>query len=194
MTPPRKHPAAARRRRRTRAVRTFTLVELLAVLVVLGVVASGVALSVRGSTEPARLRAATLQLEQTLRLGRRWATRQRVPVWLQLRLGTGAYRLAGAVGESSQEPPRADERPAGLGTWRALDGVLVSQVWLGSSGAGGSQGGVFAVRLTPAGASLPWAVELQAGPERRVLAFDGVTGRAAGPLEDLRPRTRTTAR
>ena len=152
----------ATKRRRESHVYGLTLVELLVVAVLVGLVAAGAAVSVAGSTDRARLRAATVELEQTLRQARHRARSHRQSVWLGLECGSARYRMMLDGKEGSP--------------WRSLHGVRVV--------AGGVRGEEpsrldekLTIRITPAGASLPFALGMQTEHARRVVWTDGVTGR-----------------
>lgn len=146
--------------------RAFTLIELLVVVVLIGLAATTVAVGVRGTTDTAQLRAATLQLEHTLRAARWRARTRHESVGLQMQPGTGHYRLV--------LPTRRDG--AAL-PWKSLEGVVMVQASVATARGPGSPGGTWLVRTTPGGASLPWALELQVGARRRVVWTDGVTAR-----------------
>jgi type II secretion system protein H len=156
------------------ARRAFTLIELLVVVTLLGLAAALVTLRLGGSTDQAQLRAATVEIEQALRLARHRARTRHQPVWLLFRPGTGHYRI---VLRPTQDVAHA--------RWRTLDGVTITRIAacdlvdrVGSTGnAPLSRDGVFALRVTPTGAMLPWALEIRAAAARRVLWTDGVTGR-----------------
>lgn len=149
---------------RRRAARGFTLLELLVVLVILGIVAAGVGVQARGTTSGVSLRAATLQIEQALRLARFRARTARVPVWLVFTRGPGKYRV-----DSGQQ----------RGPWHALERVSIERgAMRGARGPAGSEN-TFAVRITYTGASLPWALEIRSAEARRVVWTDGITGRIA---------------
>ncbi len=160
--------------------RALTLIELLVVLVLIGLLAGGLTLRLGGSTERARLRAATLQIEQTLRLARHHARTRRQPVWLRFELGGGRYRWETAA--SAQRP--------GVHPWKSLDHVVIERAALRHNAAeeAGTAGDVrwnasttaletFVVRITPRGASLPWTLQLRSGTTRRIIWSDGITGR-----------------
>jgi Tfp pilus assembly protein FimT len=143
----------------------LTLVELLVVVALLGLAAAGVTMSQRGATDAARLRAATLEIEQTLRLARHLATTQRRPVWVCLRGGSPAQRAPGA----------AAAPPAGT-LAKTLDGVTLAGATV--RGAEHTESGnTLTIRVTPSGATLPWALELHAERAKRVVWTDGVTAR-----------------
>lgn len=164
---PRSYSAADTHPQRTGQA-AFTLVELLVVVTLVGLAAAGVTLSLRGTTEPACLRAATLQIEQTWRLARHRAATRHVPVWVQFQSGGGRYRLVWS------------EETTGVGpAWKTLDGVTIVRGTVLSSATPREREGLLTLRITPSGASLPWALELSAGQARRVLWTDGATGRVA---------------
>lgn len=146
--------------------RSFTLIELLVVVVLLGLAATAVTIGVRGATDTARLRAATAQLEQMLRMACWCARTRHESVWLQLQPGTGQYRLL---------RPSQPDGPAL--PWKSLDGVVMARATIATTPGRGSSGETWLVRTTPGGSSLPWALELQVGPRRRVVWTDGVTAR-----------------
>lgn len=147
--------------------RAFTLLELMVVVVLLGLAATIVTFGLAGTTEPARLRAATLELEQTLRLARYRAQTRHQVTGIVFQPGSARYRL--------QEVRAADADDA---PWRALDAVTIV-AGLHPGGAVTRAGAEFAVRLTPAGVGLPWALELQAGRLRRVIWSRGIGGELA---------------
>jgi general secretion pathway protein H len=144
----------------------FTLLELLVVVVLLGLAASTLGLRLNGTTARARLRAATVRIEQAQRLARHRATTRRQSVWLVFQPGSGRFRMA--AGAQSDE-----ERSV----WQTLDHVTVVRAALRDQPSGASSVESFVVRITPSGASLPWALELRSATARRVVWSDGVTGR-----------------
>ncbi|MEW6252157.1 MAG: prepilin-type N-terminal cleavage/methylation domain-containing protein [Planctomycetota bacterium] len=138
--------------------RGLTLVELLVAVLLLGAAAGGVALGVRGTTDPARLRSATLELEQALRLGRQWTARRHAPAWVQMERGTGRYRLVTDA----------------AGAWHVLPEVSFTQA--GPLNTEPASGPLCVLRIAPTGATLPWAAELRCGTRRRIVWSDGITG------------------
>ncbi len=151
----------------------FTLVELLIVIVLVGLAASIVTVQMHGSTDRARLRAATLRIEQSLRLVRHRAMTHHEPVWLVFQLGRSRCRLAFA--EQPQGEPSV---------WHTLDGVIIKRAAVRRQGASSSKQEEFTIRITPTGASLPWALELWASSARRVVWTDGISGRL-GFVDDI---------
>jgi len=173
MTPARQHvrtPAG----RSSAAPRAFTLLELLVVVALLGLAAAALTVQLSGLTERARLRAAALDIEQTLRLARHQAAKTRQPVWLQFTRGTGRYRLVWA-GAMAPTP----------GGWRVLEHVTLAGAEVpGTSPAAAGLRPVqrdetFTLRLSPSGTTLPFALELHAGQLRRVVWTDGISGHLA---------------
>lgn len=166
------------------AARAFTLLELLAVVVLLGLAAGGVALHLHGVTAEARLRAATVELEQALRRARHQALTRHRPVWVELQPGTGVYRTTTGAAD---------------GPWQTLQGVIIERAAFQAQGFPvPPRDDAFAVRITPAGASLPWGVALRAGSAHRVLWTDGLTARwqvgADGEWDDMLGRTEARGR
>jgi general secretion pathway protein H len=139
--------------------RGLTLVELLVVLALLGLAATSVALKLGPTTRAARLRSATLQIEQLLRLARHQAvaTHQRVDV--QFECGGQRFRVV-------------DGRQ--VGPWHVLDGVTVSGARLAERA---MQPGLLAVPVVPGGVVVPFALELQAGAALRVVWNTALPGR-----------------
>jgi len=148
--------------------------ELLIVVVLLGLAATTVAVELDSTTDTARLRAATTELEQTLRLARHQAGKTHRPSWLQLELGTGHYRLVLAAQKQTHDFP-----------WHTLEGVTVARAAIGRRSAEAptptptNRETIFTIRVSPTGATLPWAVGLHAGGAKRVVWSDGITGRLA---------------
>jgi prepilin-type N-terminal cleavage/methylation domain-containing protein len=161
-TSPLPHAASPRPHRVPRAL---TLMELLVVVALVALLATGVAVQLQGTTESGRLRSAALQLEQTLRRARHRATTRHESVWLQLHLGTGRYRTV------------LQDESAARAVWQSLDGATIEGAVIGSDAGRGLHSEILTIRITPSGASLPWAVRLRAGSARRVIWTDGVTGR-----------------
>lgn len=143
----------------SRSHRALTLVELLVVVLLLGVAASVVGVSWRGSTDAARLRAATIELEQAVRTVSRHARLHRQPATLALALGTGRYRLEWST---AADPG-----------WRTLRGVTLES----PDSAAPPAGAVQRIRIGAAGAALPWKIALRAGQQRRVVVSDGIRAR-----------------
>jgi len=144
----------------------FTLLELLVVLALIGLAASVVSVHLHGATDAARLRAATLQIEQTLHLARQRALMRHETVSLVFEIGGARCRLV--FGD------QAENRD---GAWHTAEGVTVRSAAFRGQGAVSAEGEEFAVRLTPTGASLPWAVELWTHKMRRIAWTDGISGR-----------------
>ncbi len=151
----------------------FTLVELLVVVVLVGLAASVVTVQLRGSTDRARLRAATLRIEQTLRLARHRAMTHHESLWLVFRLDSDRYCLA-----------FAEQGKDGSNAWHTLDNVSVRRAAVQGQEASASGQEEFAIRITPTGASLPWALELWTSSARRVVWTDGISGRL-GFVDDV---------
>lgn len=145
----------------------FTLLELLIVVGLIGIAATTLALQLAGRTSAARLRAAELELEQTLRLAHQQARARHAPVRLELRLASGQYRLV-LAGDDDQSPALS---------WRAFDGVTIQRAAYDAQPIAWQREGTFALRVMPNGASLPLAMILQAGDQQRTIWIDGVTGR-----------------
>lgn len=151
----------------------FTLVELLVVVVLVGLLATTVTVRLQGATDDARLRAAAVQIEQTLRAARHRARTFRETTWLLFQSGSPRYRLIYGAHRDVQE-----------GGWQSLDGVTIARVAALSSTPSTDDSNssiankdAFALRITPTGATLPWALEIHAGTSRCVLWTDGVSGR-----------------
>lgn len=148
----------------TRHCGALTLIELLVVVTLVGVAAATVTVRLGSATDRARLRAATLQLEQAVRLARHRALTRRQPVWLELQMKPAGYRIRTSPAET---PP-----------WRWLEGVRLAATGPRSGRPAASRAAdQFTIRLTPSGAWLPWALEMQAGNARRVIWSDGAIAR-----------------
>jgi len=146
--------------------KAFTLLELMVVVVLVGLAATIVAVQLRGASDQARLRAAALTIGQNLRLARYRAMTRHAPTWLAFRIGSDRMRLVFASN---------DEHASGA--WHSLDGVTIARATLRGGRPRTGAEDAFAVRLTPSGASLPWALELRLGSHARVVWSDGVSGR-----------------
>jgi type II secretion system protein H len=166
MSAQRRSHEATKRRRGCATNGAFTLVELLVVVVLVGIAASVVTLQLHGSTDRARLRAATIQLEQALRLARHRAMTRHETVWLVFEVGGGRYRLVFARQEQDT-----------TGVWHTLDSVSIKRAAVRGEAAPSTRQDEFAIRVTPTGASLPWALELWTRSARRVVWTDGISGR-----------------
>ncbi len=83
-------------------------------MTLIGLAAATVSVRMAGATDRARLRAATLQLEQAVRLARHRALSRRQPVWLELQMKPAGYRIRTSP---AQAPP-----------WRWLAGVRLAQI------------------------------------------------------------------
>lgn len=142
--------------------------ELLVVAVLVALSATIVTVHLGGATRSARLRSATVEIEQALRLARHRARTRHEPVWLEFQVGSGRYRLV-----------FAEHRGTADSVWRALAGVTVERASTGTAQQLTLPGERLAIRLTPTGATLPWALELRVRSARRVVWTDGVTGRLA---------------
>ena len=152
-------------RHRDVGVEALTLIELLVALVLIGMAATIVTINLQGSTDKARLRAATLEIEQTLRLARHTAQRHHQPVWLIFEPERSRYRL------EFLEPTNAESS-----AWRALDGLRIQRVaYAATEPALAGSTNPFVVRITPSGVTLPWALELWGRDSRRVVWSDGVS-------------------
>jgi prepilin-type N-terminal cleavage/methylation domain-containing protein len=152
--------------------RALTLIELMVVLVLLGLAATVVTVELQGTTQGGRLRSATVQIEQVLRLARHLTARSHRPTWLEFERGSGRYRVLFGSRTGSQP-----------GNWHLLQGVVIVGGGFpkapGAESAAGQPGhdDAFTIRIGSGGSTLPFALELQAGAARRLLWTDGVTGR-----------------
>jgi len=144
-------------------VPAFTLVETLAVLVLLGIAATLVLLRLPGSDDGPRLRAAAQTLEQTFQLVRNQARTRRQTMMLELEPGTNRYRWLEPSGICERTP------------WRQLDGVDIDAA-RSVSGAPVRGAAVFTIRIGPTGACPPWAARLRRGAAGRLIWCEGITG------------------
>src|SRR5512139_3106251 len=120
----------------------FTLVELLCVTALMAVAAAIVTVRLAGSTGQARLRAARLESESTLRRARQFTASRHRPAWLEIDCEQRRIRAAFA-------------KPEGIvGTWKSLDRVRVTDVEIGDSVV--RAGEPVRIRVTTAGITLPW--------------------------------------
>lgn len=150
----------------------FTLIELMVVVVILGIAAATVSLKLTGSTQRARLRSAAVKIEQVLRQARHQAVMRHEPVWIVVE----PTRIA------MQEPQRDHH-----GAWHGLD-ARVARAMHRDAAAVDPAVRRFTLHLTPSGATLPWAMELNLGELRQSIWSDGVTGsvqRAEGGLNQI---------
>ena len=139
----------------------FTLTELVVVVTLLGIVAVTVSVRLAPATDRARLRGATLTIEQTLKLARHRAMTKHQPVWIEFR-PDGTYRTRFAPHAGQPNAP-----------WRSLANVRIQATNPRRRHAGQPT----TIRLTPSGASLRWALELRSGLATRVVWSEGVHGR-----------------
>jgi type II secretion system protein H len=156
--------------------RAFTLIELLAVTVLMAVAASMVALRLDGFTVHGRLRAALSQIAAVHRLARMEAITSGQP-----------RRISYAVAEDRC----AIERPevAG-GEWGWVAGsaqqisgrVRIDGVVVASNGA--SQQSVDGIRIRSDGTSTSYVVVISAADSRAAVSIHGLTGRGR-PYYDL---------
>lgn len=157
--------------------RALTLLELLSVTLLLGVTAVLVTVRLHSATGAARLRGATLQLEQTMRTASVIARRRHEPVWFVIECGSGRYAL-----RTSARPPAE---------WRHLDGVIATRFIAGSELRSAQAHGALTVRVSPSGAVLPWKVELRAGALVRTVWYvgygEGLSSRE-GSIDDCAER------
>ena len=144
----------------------FTLVELLVVVALLGLMATAILLRVDGVTDEARLNAATRMIQQTLRLARSQAMTRRRPAWIIFELDGSRYGLAHSDGEAAKSTKCQHTEGVKFkrGAYRQDSGPIDSSP-------------KFKVRVMPTGASIPWAIELERGQQRRVLWTNGLTAR-----------------
>lgn len=161
--------------------RAFTLLELMVVVVLLGLAAAIVTVRLDGMSNSSRLNGAALRIEQSLRLTCMRAQSGHEPAWMAFAVGSDRYRLGGAADQSAPQSRQ--------GVWHAVGGVVIAAGQLGDQRAAPIRTGEFVVQVTPSGATLPWALELSAGPSRCVAWTDGFSGRVQhqdGSLDQFR--------
>ena len=139
----------------------FTLIELAVVTVLIGLMAVTVSLATRGLYATPSLQAGQRVVQQAVAQARLQARARHRPTAVVLDLDA---RRCGVVLGGAE--------PA---AWYDLGGA--TQVQAGYRGGRIQTTGRFGVRLTPTGASLPWAVELRRETARICIAVDGLTGR-----------------
>lgn len=152
------------KRRSARFQLAFTLIEIMAVVVLVGIAATIVTLRLEGMSTRARLETAATQVEQTMRLAVHEARTRKRPVTLAIDAGIPRLRLE-----------RGGREPID-GGWRALEGVTIRDVRMGGQTSRGTDG-IARVRITATGVSLPWSLTLRAGELELGLLADGVTGK-----------------
>lgn len=140
----------------------FTLLEVMAVVVLLGIAATVVSLRLESATDRARLEATAAQIEQMFGMAAQEARTRKRPVNLVFNLPRGALRIERDKAPGEQE-----------GDWRSFAGVSLSEVQVGATR---STVAIARVRITPAGVSLPWSASLSRGQHQLRLCCDGVTG------------------
>lgn len=139
----------------------LTLIELAAVTVLLGLFAVMLSISARGFGDVPAVHAAQLSIEQA---------------WTQVRMQARARHrptaLVFEVGASRVGVVLDGMKPS---SWIDLGGVKISRA--GFRGVSPVTAGPFTLKLSASGSALPWAIQLERGSTRCVLAGTGVTGR-----------------
>jgi type II secretory pathway pseudopilin PulG len=139
---------------------SFTLLELLIAVLLIAIAATLVGVRLEGSTDSARLRAAAMEIQQSLKLARQESRTRHRAVDLVFSVGASRYRMTRA--------------PDDAGTSRELHGTVIERVSI--EGAAPASSDEFRIRMSVSGASLPFQLELRAGSQRRVFRFDGISG------------------
>lgn len=138
----------------------FTLLEMLAVIVVLGLALALIVPRLSGPSPEVTLRMAGDRVQGALRLARSEAIAADRPIGVTFYPGAGTFRIDGA--------------PA----VRLPDGSAIAE---------GSSGAMIRVAFAPDGSGAGGPIELSAGPKTETIRIDWLTGRVrAGDVESAR--------
>ena len=139
--------------------RGFTIIELMVVLVVMGLIAGGVAMSMEAALPRSRLNSEVRGLAATLQGARSDAIARNAEFLVEYDLDQDAYRVltpfrleGGLIGPDAED---AEDQRMALGWHHLADGVEIASVYIGGEQ---FQEGVARVRFDPLGAASGHAV------------------------------------
>lgn len=145
-----------------RTRRAFTLLEVMAVAVLLGIAATIVSLRLESTTSDARLKAASTEIEQMFHMGTQEARTRKRAVDLAFDIDNARFRME-----------RGNESEQDVRDWRLLEGTEIAALQIGVNH---HASGIVRIRITPAGVALPWEIVLAKGRRQLSLRCNGITG------------------